>query len=71
MVIYRVIKIFLNPEEMEIVNVLTEIDAFETDNWVDYYTFEECEKLKSYVEKEELEALKHNEADFIVFRLGR
>ena len=71
MVIYRVIKIFLNPEEMEIVNVLTEIDAFETDNWVDYYTFEECEKLKNYVEKEEMEALKHNEADFIVFRLDR
>lgn len=71
MVIYRVIKIFLNPEEMEIVNVLTGIDAFETDNWVDYYTFKEYEKLKSYVEKEELEALKHNESDFIVFRLDR
>ena len=56
---------------MEEINKITGIDAFETDNWVDYYTFEECEKLKNYVEKEEIEALKHKEADFIVFRLDR
>lgn len=71
MVIYRVIKIFQDPEAMEEINKITRIDAFETDNWVDYYTFEECEKLKNYVEKEEIEALKHKEADFIVFRLDR
>lgn len=71
MVIYRVIKIFQDPEAMEEINKITGIDAFETDNWVDYYTLEECEKLKNYVEKEEIEALKHNEADFIVFRLDR
>ena len=71
MVIYRVIKIFQDPEAMEEINKITGIDAFETDNWVDYYTFEECEKLKNYVEKEEIEALKHKEADFIAFRLDR
>lgn len=71
MEIYRVIKIYQDPDKMEEINKITEIGAFETDNWIDYYTFKKCVELNDYVEKEDIEALKNNKADFIVFRIDR
>ncbi|DAB16879.1 TPA: hypothetical protein CPT98_07160 [Candidatus Gastranaerophilales bacterium HUM_19] len=69
MIIDKVITIWLDSDAMEEINKITGIDAFSTDNWVDYSVVEGYSDLKQYVTNENLEALKNGKADYIAFRI--
>lgn len=71
MIIYSVITSYHDFDEMEEINRLTGVSDFNTDNWCNYSCFEDEPKLKNYITKAELEALKTNQADYIAFRLDR
>ncbi len=69
MIIDKVITIWLDSDAMEKINKITGIDAFATDNWVDYSIFGMHPILKQYVTHEKFIALKNGKADYIAFRI--
>lgn len=64
----KVITSLQDADNMQKINIITGLDMCSTDNWVDYSSFEEFPKLKKFVSKDELKALKNKDADFIAFR---
>lgn len=64
----KVITSLQDADNMQEINIITGLDMCSTDNWVDYSSFEEYPKLKKFVSKDELNALKNKDADFIAFR---
>lgn len=69
MIIDKVIMSLQKQDEMETINSITGLDFDTTDNWVDYATFKEHPKLKKFIDKEELKALKDGKADYVAFRI--
>ena len=69
MIIDKVIMSLQKPDDMETINSITGLDFDNTDNWVDYAVFEEHPKLKKFIDKEELKALKEGKADYVAFRI--
>ena len=69
----KVKQIFLDIELMEELNKITGLDAFETDNWCDFYTIEQLRstKLTEQITQEIYNDLKNKTIDYIVFRLDR
>lgn len=65
----KVITVFQDVDTMELINELTGINVFATDNWVDYSIFEEYPELQSYVSKDEYNLLATRKIDYIVFRM--
>ena len=57
------------PDDMEVINDITGLEFWNTDNWCDKGEFEEYPELEQFVEKEELNALKEGKADYIAFRI--
>ena len=57
------------PDDMEVINDITGLEFWNTDNWCDLGEFEEYPELEQFVEKEELNALKDGKADYIAFRI--
>lgn len=69
MMISRVITSLQDPDNMEKINTITGLNAFDTDNWCDLSQFEQYPKLKRYITKEELKVLKEEKAEYIAFRI--
>lgn len=69
MIINKVIMSLQKPNDMEEINSITSVDYDSTDNWVDYFTFEENPELQQFISTEELKALQNKEADYIAFRI--
>ena len=69
MQIDKVIVSLQEPDKMEEINTITGLNVFDTDNWCDISQFEVYPKLKKYITKEELKALKDKSADYIAFRI--
>ncbi len=69
MIINKVITSLQNPDNMEKINTITGLNVFDTDNWCDFSQFEQYPKLRRYITKEELKALKERKADYIAFRI--
>ena len=65
----KVIMSLQKPDDMEKINSITFVDYDATDNWVDLATFEENPKLKKFISKEDFNALKNKDADYIAFRI--
>ena len=57
------------PDDMEEINDITGLEFWNTDNWCDLGEFEEYPELEQFVEKDELNALKEGNADYIAFRI--
>ena len=57
------------PDDMEVINDITGLEFWNTDNWCDLGEFEEYPELEQFVEKDELNALKDGKADYIAFRI--
>lgn len=69
MIIDKVIVSLQELDTMEEINKITGLNVFDTDNWCDLSQFEQYPKLRKYITKEELKALKDKKADYIAFRL--
>lgn len=69
----KVKQIFLDIELMEELNKITGLDAFETDNWYDFYAIEQLRstKLTEQITQEIYNDLKNKTIDYVVFRLDR
>ncbi len=65
----RVITSRQKPDDMEVINDITGLEFWNTDNWCDLGEFEEYPELEQFVETEELNALKDGKADYIAFRI--
>jgi len=69
MIIDKVITSLQEPNNMEIINTITGLNVFDTDNWCDLSQFEQYPKLKKYITTKELKALKEGKADYVAFRI--
>ena len=76
----KVKAIYLDPDDMEIVNLTTGIDPFRECNWCDLSEFERIDEaindgddtkttLKNFVSDDTYKALKEGVIDYIAFRL--
>ena len=65
----KVITSFQDVDKMEEINRITGLSLFNTDNWCDLSEFEEHEELQNFITKNEFDALKNGNADYIAFRL--
>jgi hypothetical protein len=65
----KVIMSLQKPDDMETINLITNLDFDSTDNWADLQTFEENPELKKFITDEEFNALKNKDADYIAFRI--
>jgi len=67
----KVVKVYLDPELMEMLNKQTGIDEFETDNWCDKHEFEKVPSIYEFITEEQKQAITNDEIDYIVFRIDR
>lgn len=65
----KVITSFQDVDKMEEINRITGLSLFNNDNWCDLSEFEEHEELQNFITKNEFDALKNGNADYIAFRL--
>ena len=70
MIINKVITSTQEPDNMERINTIIGLNIFDTDNRCDLSQFEQYPKLRKYITKEELKALKDKNADYILFRMN-
>lgn len=65
----RIAVVYLEPNKMEEVNLLSDIYPNHEVNFVDKSTFEYTPKLKDYIDDSVYKVLINGDIDYIVFRL--
>lgn len=61
--------VYLNCDDMETVNYLTNIDPFHEVNFVDKSEFEDIKELEKYIDTVVLQSITNGDIDYVVFRL--
>ena len=67
--ICRVIPVYLEPDLMEEVNLITNSYPYREDNWCNIDEFIEHNELNKYVDEPVVRLLMNQEIDYIVFRM--
>lgn len=70
MIIDKVVRIYLDPDDLEIVMKILRRPEFDTEAWCSYEDFPRQTPLKRFIEANVWKALKKNEIDYIVFKLN-
>lgn len=69
MIAYKVVPVYLDPDQMEEVNIMTGLDAFRECNWCDLDAFIDHPDLTKYVGHEDYKRIRSGKIDFVAFRL--
>ena len=70
MIIDKVVRIYLDPDDLEIVMRILRRPEFDTEAWCSEEDFPRQTPLKRFIEANVWKALKKNEIDYIVFKLN-